>query len=190
MGSPTSAYWCPGSCAGPRHWDTQGDRRTSPSKSRTPSLLGDSRGGGGATGPEVHTASRSAKQELAQEIPTWPAAQSPPSPSPHPDPGRGSEVVAKVSGGGPGRGLGRGPARSGSVSLAQWGGLVARLRASQFPEPSSPLAQALRAHFPGRVTLGQGRGRVLPAFLSTQLGGALPTASLVQGATQRAMARG
>lgn len=61
---------------------------------------------GGATGPEVHAASRSATREPAQEIPTWPAAQSPPSSSPHPDPGRGSEVVAKVSGGGPGRGLG------------------------------------------------------------------------------------
>lgn len=37
----------PGSCAGPRHWDTQGDRRASPPRSRTPSLLGDSRGEGG-----------------------------------------------------------------------------------------------------------------------------------------------
>lgn len=46
VGSPTSAYQRPGSCAGPRHWDTQGDRRASPSRSRMPSLLGDSRGGG------------------------------------------------------------------------------------------------------------------------------------------------
>lgn len=130
-------------------------------------------GGWGAMGPEVHAASRRATREPAQDIPiVWALAHRADS-----QPGRlhraprhrhrtqtPGEVVKwlqRLVVGGPGHGLGRGPAQS----ISQWGGSVAPVcRAPQLPEPSSPLAQALRAHFPGRATSGRGRGGVLPAL--------------------------